>query len=215
MNFSLEINSTVISTVVANDKAVSKLKGVNSKNTDAINKTKLQTIAHLSADLADESRFPRNKRATAKTVFGKNVSSGIKLQLSDAGIKDATAKELSELSQFLIRHLSLNGNHNAADVLAWFAEEGITSQAKLKALANGDADKSDLERLLDRAIGRQNVKTNRWSDASAIIESRAELDAFYEEAVLRLEAIAQQKEDEARLAEEKKKADEVIDDLTS
>jgi len=213
MNFSLEINSTVISTVVANDKAVSKLKGVNSKNTDAINKTKLQTIAHLSADLADESRFPRNKKG--KTVFGKNVASGIKLQLSDAGIKDATAKELSELSQFLIRHLSLNGNHNAADVLAWFAEEGITSQAKLKALANGDADKSDLERLLDRAIGRQNVKTNRWSDASAIIESRAELDAFYEEAVLRLEAIAQQKEDEARLAEEKKKADEVIDDLTS
>ena len=213
MNFSLEINSTVISTVVANDKAVSKLKGVNSKNTDSINKTKLQTIAHLSADLADESRFPRNKKG--KTVFGKNVASGIKLQLSDAGIKDATAKELSELSQFLIRHLSLNGNHNAADVLAWFAEEGITSQAKLKALANGDADKSDLERLLDRAIGRQNVKTNRWSDASAIIESRAELDAFYEEAVLRLEAIAQQKEDEARLAEEKKKADEVIDDLTS
>ena len=105
MNFSLEINSTVISTVVANDKAVSKLKGVNSKNTDAINKTKLQTIAHLSADLADETRFPRNKKG--KTVFGKNVSSGIKLQLSDAGIKDATAKELSELSQFLIRHLSL------------------------------------------------------------------------------------------------------------
>jgi len=213
MNFSLEINSTVISTVVANDKAVSKLQSANSKNTDSINKTKLQTIAHLSADLADESRFPRNKKG--KTVFGKNVASGIKLQLSDAGIKDATAKELSELSQFLIRHLSLNGNHNAADVLAWFAEEGITSQAKLKALANGDADKSDLERLLDRAIGRQNVKTNRWSDASAIIESRAELDAFYEEAVLRLEAIAQQKEDEARLAEEKKKADEVIDDLTS
>ena len=87
MNFSLEINSTVISTVVANDKAVSKLKGVNSKNTDAINKTKLQTIAHLSADLADETRFPRNKKG--KTVFGKNVSSGIKLQLSDAGIKDA------------------------------------------------------------------------------------------------------------------------------
>jgi len=213
MNFSLEINSTVISTVVANDKAVSKLQSANSRNTDSINKTKLQTIAHLAADLADESRFPRNKKG--KTVFGKNVSSGIKLQLSDAGIKDATAKELSELSQFLIRHLSINGNHNAADILAWFAEEGITSQAKLKQLANGDADKSDLERLLDRAIGRQNVKTNRWSDASAIIESRAELDAFYEEAVLRLEAIAQQKEDEARLAEEKAKADEVINDLTS
>ena len=213
MNFSLEINSTVISTVVANDKAVSKLQSANSRNTDSINKTKLQTIAHLAADLADESRFPRNKKG--KTVFGKNVSSGIKLQLSDAGIKDATAKELSELSQFLIRHLSINGNHNAADILAWFAEEGITSQAKLKQLANGDADKSDLERLLDRAIGRQNVKTNRWSDASAIIESRAELDAFYEEAVLRLEAIAQQKEDEARLAEEKAKADEVISDLTS
>ena len=111
--------------------------------------------------------------------------------------------------------MSINGNHNAADILAWFAEEGITSQAKLKALASGDADKSDLEKLLDRAIGRQNVKTNRWSDASAIIESRAELDAFYEEAVLRLEAIAQQKEDEARLAEEKAKADEVISDLTS
>lgn len=213
MNFSLEINSTVISTVVANDKAVSKLQSANSRNTDSINKTKLQTIAHLAADLADESRFPRNKKG--KTVFGKNVSSGIKLQLSDAGIKDATAKELSELSQFLIRHLSINGNHNAADILAWFAEEGITSQAKLKALASGDADKSDLEKLLDRAIGRQNVKTNRWSDASAIIESRAELDAFYEEAVLRLEAIAQQKEDEARLAEEKAKADEVISDLTS
>lgn len=213
MNFSLEINSTVISTVVANDKAVSKLQNANSRNTDSINKTKLQTIAHLAADLADESRFPRNKKG--KTVFGKNVSSGIKLQLSDAGIKDATAKELSELSQFLIRHLSINGNHNAADILAWFAEEGITSQAKLKALASGDADKSDLEKLLDRAIGRQNVKTNRWSDASAIIESRAELDAFYEEAVLRLEAIAQQKEDEARLAEEKAKADEVISDLTS
>lgn len=213
MNFSQEINSTVISTVVANDKAVSKLKGVNSKNTDAINKTKLQTISHLAADLADESRFPRNKKG--KTVFGKNVSSGIKLQLSDAGIKEATAKELNELSQFLIRHLSLNGNHNAADILAWFAEEGITSQAKLKALANGDAGKSDIEKLLDRAIGRQNVKTNRWSDASAVLESRAELDAFYEEAVLRLEAIAQQKEDEARLAEEKAKADEVISDLTS
>ena len=213
MNFSLEINSTVISTVVANDKAVSKLKGVNSKNTDAINKTKLQTIAHLAADLADESRFPRNKKG--KTVFGKNVASGIKLQLSDAGIKDATAKELSELSQFLIRHLSINGNHNAADILAWFAEEGITSQAKLKALANGDADKSDFEKLLDKAIGRQNVKTGRWSDASAVLESKAELEAWYEEAFLRLEAIAQQKEDEARLAEEKSKADEVISELAS
>ena len=135
--------------------------------------------------------------------------------LSDAGIKDATAKELSELSQFLIRHLSLNGNNNAADVLAWFADQGITSQAKLKALANGDADKSDFEKLLDKAIGRQNVKTGRWSDASAMLESKAELDAFYEEAFLRLEAIAQQKEDEARLAEEKAKADEVISDLTS
>ena len=213
MTFSLEINSTVISTVVANDKAVSKLKGVNSKNTDAINKTKLQTIAHLSADLADESRFPRNKKG--KTVFGKNVASGIKLQLSDAGIKDATAKELSELSQFLIRHLSINGNHNAADILAWFAEEGITSQAKRKALANGDADKSDFEKLLDKAIGRQNVKTGRWSDASAVLESKAELEAWYQEAVVRLENIHQQKEDEARLAEEKAKADEVISDLTS
>ena len=213
MNFSLEINSTVISTVVANDKAVSKMKGVNSKNTDAINKTKLQTIAHLSADLADESRFPRNKKG--KTVFGKNVASGIKLQLSDAGIKDATAKELSELSQFLIRHLSINGNHNAADILAWFAEEGITSQAKLKALANGDADKSDFEKLLDKAIGRQNVKTGRWSDASAVLESKAELEAWYQAAVVRLENIHQQKEDEARLAEEKAKADEVISDLTS
>ena len=213
MNFSQEINSTVISTVVSNDKTVNKLKGVNSNNTDAINKTKLQTIAHLSSDLADESRFPRNKKG--KTVFGKNVSSSIKLQLSDAGIKDATAKELNELSQFLIKHLSLNGNNNAADVLAWFADQGITSQAKLKALANGDADKSDLERLLDRAIGRQNVKTERWSDASAVLESRAELDAFFEEAVLRLEAIAQQKEDEARLAEEKAKAKEVIDELAS
>ena len=213
MNFSLEINSTVISTVVANDKAVSKLKGVNSKNTDAINKTKLQTIAHLSAALADESRFPRNKKG--KTVFGKNVASGIKLQLSDAGIKDATAKELSELSQFLIRHLSINGNNNAADILAWFADEGITSQAKLKALANGDADKSDFEKLLDKAIGRQNVKTGRWSDASAVLESKAELEAWYQEAVVRLENIHQQKEDEARLAEEKAKADEVISDLTS
>ena len=143
MNFSLEINSTVISTVVANDKAVSKLQSANSRNTDSINKTKLQTIAHLAADLADESRFPRNKKG--KTVFGKNVSSGIKLQLSDAGIKDATAKELSELSQFLIRHLSLNGNNNAADVLAWFADQGITSQAKLKAWLG--ADKSDLEKF--------------------------------------------------------------------
>ena len=61
-----------------------------------------------------------------KLFFGKNVSSGIeKLQLSDAGIKDATAKELSELSQFLIRHLSINGNHNAADVLAWFADQAL------------------------------------------------------------------------------------------
>ena len=213
MNFSLEINSTVISTVVANDKAVSKLKSANSRNTDSINKTKLQTIAHLTADLADESRFPRNKKG--KTVFGKNVSSGIKLQLSDAGIKDATAKELSELSQFLIRHLSINGNHNAADILAWFAEEGITSQAKLKALANGDADKSDFEKLLDKAIGRQNVKTGRWSDASAVLESKAELEAWYQEAVVRLENIHQQKEDDARLAEEKAKADEVIDELAS
>ena len=103
MNFSLEINSTVISTVVANDKAVSKLKGVNSKNTDAINKTKLQTIAHLAADLADESRFPRNKKG--KTVFGKNVASGIKLQLSDAGIKrDSNAGCAPRGTQFNAEH---------------------------------------------------------------------------------------------------------------
>ena len=62
MNFSLEINSTVISTVVANDKAVSKLQGANSRNTDSINKTKLQTIAHLAADLADESSFPSQQK---------------------------------------------------------------------------------------------------------------------------------------------------------
>ena len=75
--------------------------------------------------------------------------------------------------------------------------------------------KSDFEKLLDKAIGRQNVKTGRWSDASAVLESKAELEAWYEEAFLRLEAIAQQKEDEARLAEEKAKADEVISELAS
>ena len=72
----LEINSTVISTVVANDKAVSKLQSANSRNTDA-SKNEAQTIAHLAADLADET-VSRNKKG--KTVFGKNVSSGIKLQ---------------------------------------------------------------------------------------------------------------------------------------
>ena len=68
MNFSLEINSTVISTVVANDKAVSKLQNANSRNTDSINKTKLQTIAHLAADLADESRFPATKKGKLFSV---------------------------------------------------------------------------------------------------------------------------------------------------
>ena len=129
MNFSLEINSTVISTVVANDKAVSKLQSANSRNTDSINKTKLQTIAHLAADLADESRFPRNKKG--KTVFGKNVSSGIKLQLSDAGIKDATAKELRSCHSFVTCRIQ----QQCRRCLAWFADQGITSQAKLKALA--------------------------------------------------------------------------------
>ena len=212
MNFSLEINSTVISTVVANDKAVSKLKGVNNKNTDAINKTKLQTIAHLSADLADETRFLTIKKGRLCSVRMFLPASSFSYPTLASKMQQPNS---AELSQFLIRHLSLNGNNNAADVLAWFADQGITSQAKLKALANGDADKSDFEKLLDKAIGRQNVKTGRWSDASTVLESKAELEAWYEEAFLRLEAIAQQKEDEARLAEEKAKADEVISELAS
>jgi len=154
----VQFDADVLKTVVANEKAVDKLKAKSAGLTADKNARKIDSHKQLAVALADPKKFPRADK-TAKKLFTSEVSRQIKASLKDAGITDSNTKVFFEMACKVIEEVKLNSNSTPEQVQEWLDDEGIDSENKLRKHF-GKADTRDaVNTLVDAALGRVNEDT--------------------------------------------------------
>ena len=143
--FSLSDNT--VSIVSANETALKGLKGDAKQVTEQVNATKLATYAELISAISGVTLTKGNlPRTISKTVRNRLTTGG--------GCKDAVAKKYIENSVGAKRQFGFGDNTTPTAVLAVFADQGITSEAKLAKAVSGEAEKSAALILAEKVMGK-------------------------------------------------------------
>ena len=143
--FSLSDNTGSI--VASNEVTIAGLKGDAKQVTEQVNATKLSTYAELISAISGVTLTKGNlPRTISKTVKDKLTTGG--------GCKDAVAKKYIENSVGAKRQFGFGDNTTPTAVLAVFADQGITSEAKLAKAVSGEADKSAAKILAEKVMGK-------------------------------------------------------------
>ncbi|MAE55503.1 MAG: hypothetical protein CMK23_05870 [Porticoccaceae bacterium] len=179
----VNLNTDLVKSVVSSEKAIARRKAKNADNTAQNNTARLENYAGIAVEIADPKRFPRNK--DGDNFFDTTVSGEIKRQLENAGVSESQAKYYYRLSTKLVETLRLNSNATITQVVEFFGDNEITSEAKLKAFFSGDGKKSKYDKLLDKAVGRL-TKTGKVSTEPAVLKSVADIEKFAAECKARL-----------------------------
>ena len=155
----IQFDADVLKTVVANEKAVDKLKAKSAGLTADKNARKIDSHKQLAVALADPKKFPRNADKNSPKLFTSEVSRQIKASLRDAGVTDSATKVFYDMACKVIQEVKLNSNSTPEQVQEWLDDEGIDSENKLRKHF-GKADTRDaVETLVDAALGRVNEDT--------------------------------------------------------
>ena len=154
----VQFDSDVLKTVVANEKAVDKLKAKSAGLTADKNARKIDSHKQLAVALADPKKFPRADKTSPK-LFTSEVSRQIKASLKDAGITDSNTKVFFEMACKVIEEVKLNSNSTPEQVQEWLDDEGIDSENKLRKHFGKPDTRDAVNTLVDAALGRVNEDT--------------------------------------------------------
>ncbi|MAW40777.1 MAG: hypothetical protein CMF27_07655 [Kiritimatiellaceae bacterium] len=146
-NQTFSLSDNTVSIVSANETALEGLKGDAKQVTEQVNATKLATYAELISAISGVTLTKGNlPRTISKTVRNRLTTGG--------GCKDAVAKKYIENSVGAKRQFGFGDNTTPTAVLAVFADQGITSEAKLAKAVSGEAEKSAALILAEKVMGK-------------------------------------------------------------
>jgi len=146
-NQTFSLSDNTVSIVAANETALEGLKGDAKQVTEQVNATKLATYAELISAISGVTLTKGNlPRTISKTVRNRLTTGG--------GCKDAVAKKYIENSVGAKRQFGFGDNTTPTAVLAVFADQGITSEAKLAKAVSGEAEKSAALILAEKVMGK-------------------------------------------------------------
>ena len=146
-NQTFSLSDNTVSIVSANETALKGLKGDAKQVTEQVNATKLATYAELISAISGVTLTKGNlPRTISKTVRNRLTTGG--------GCKDAVAKKYIENSVGAKRQFGFGDNTTPTAVLAVFADQGITSEAKLAKAVSGEAEKSAALILAEKVMGK-------------------------------------------------------------
>ena len=146
-NQAFSLSANTVSTVAANEGTLSGLKGDAKMVTEQVNATKLATYAELISAI---SGITLTKGNLPRTI-SKRVRDDL---TTDAGCRKAVAKKYIENSVGAKRQFGFGDNTTPTAVLAVFADQGITSEAKLAKAVSGEGEKSAAVILAEKVIGK-------------------------------------------------------------
>jgi len=147
--FSLSANT--VSTVASNEVTLAGLKGDAKQVTEQVNATKLATYAELISAISGVTLTKGNLPRTISKTVRHDLT-------TDGGCKDAVAKKYIENSVGAKRQFGFGDNTTPTAVLAVFADQGITSEAKLAKAVSGEAEKSAALILAEKVMGKWSSK---------------------------------------------------------
>ena len=151
-NQTFSLSDNTVSIVAANETALEGLKGDAKQVTEQVNATKLATYAELISAISGIN-------LTGNGNLPRTISKRVREDLTtDGGCKDATAKKYLENSVGAKRQFGLGDNTTPTAVLAVFADQGITSEAKLAKAVSGEAEKSAALILAEKVMGKWSTK---------------------------------------------------------
>jgi len=158
----VQFDADVLKAVVANEKAVDKLKAKSAGLTADKNARRIDSHKQLAVALADPKKFPRAGNASTK-LFTSEVSRQIKASLKDAGVTDSATKVFFEMACKVIEEVKLNSNSTPEQVQEWLDDEGIDSENKLRKHFGKNDSRDAVNTLVDAALGRVNDDTGHIS----------------------------------------------------
>ena len=151
-NQTFSLSANTVSTVASNEVTLAGLKGDAKQVTEQVNATKLATYAELISAISGVT-------LTEKGNLPRSISKTVNHDLTtDGGCKDAVAKKYLENSVGAKRQFDFGANTTPTAVLAVFADQGITSEAKLAKAVSGEADKSAALILAEKVMGKWSTK---------------------------------------------------------
>jgi len=150
-NQTFSLSDNTVSIVSANETALKGLKGDAKQVTEQVNATKLSTYAELISAISGVTLTKGNLPRTISKTVRHDLT-------TDGGCKDAVAKKYIENSVGAKRQFGFGDNTTPTAVLAVFADQGITSEAKLAKAVSGEAEKSAALILAEKVIGKWSSK---------------------------------------------------------
>lgn len=156
----------VLQQIANREGGIANLRADNAANTDQANLLKINCYADLIAEIC---KTPFTKAGKLPVNVGKLVKDALEI---DCGLKAAVVKKYVENSQAAVRYFGWQtgegSNITAEAVLADFEAAEVTSEAKLRKLVSGDAEKTQEDLLVEKTVGRE-TKTGNISDAAALL----------------------------------------------
>jgi len=150
-NQTFSLSDNTVSIVSANETTLAGLKGDAKQVTEQVNATKLSTYAELISAISGVTLTKGNLPRTISKTVRHDLT-------TDGGCKDAVAKKYIENSVGAKRQFGFGDNTTPTAVLAVFADQGITSEAKLAKAVSGEADKSAALILAEKVMGKWSTK---------------------------------------------------------
>jgi hypothetical protein len=146
-NQTFSLSDNIVSIVASNEVTIAGLKGDAKQVTEQVNATKLATYAELISAISGVTLTKGNLPRTISKTVKKRLTTG-------GGCRDAVAKKYIENSVGAKRQFGFGDNTTPTAVLAVFADQGITSEAKLAKAVSGEADKSAAKILAEKVMGK-------------------------------------------------------------
>ena len=180
MQNTFELSQNTLDTIANTEGEIGALKATNKANSEQVNAAKITAYAELISAIANAGiKLTGNGK---NKHFPRQVSKRIREDLAlDGGCSDATIKRYVENSAGAFRKLDIpSANCTPSYVVQIFADEGITSEAKLAAFVKDADAASDMEKLAQKLFGKTTVAGN--FKASKFDQSDwDEFDNFYRE----------------------------------
>ena len=146
-NQTFSLSANTVSTVATNEGTIAGLKGDAKMVTEQVNATKLATYAELISAISGITLTKGNLPRTTSKRVREDLT-------TDGGCRKAVAKKYIENSVGAKRQFGFGDNTTPTAVLAVFADQGITSEAKLAKAVSGEGEKSAAVILAEKVIGK-------------------------------------------------------------
>ena len=150
-NQTFSLSEATVKTISSNETTIKGLKGDAKQVTEQVNATKLSTYAELISAISGVTLTNGNLPRTISKRVREDLT-------TDGGCKDAVAKKYLENSVGAKRQFDFGANTTPTAVLAVFADQGITSEAKLAKAVSGEAEKSAAVILSEKVMGKWSTK---------------------------------------------------------